>query len=527
MAAVILVLVIACLNLANLLMSRAAGRVQEVAVRTALGASRGRIVRLLLTEGLVLAAVGGVAGFGVGIVFLEAIVAWLPGGLPRVEEIGVDPTVLIFTMTVTGVSAVLFGAVPALWVSRQSAGDRLRQGGRSVSAGGSRAWLIIGEVALAVVLLTGAGLMARSFVTLARVDPGYESESRLTFRVALPGQEYDFEGRVAFYRDLEERLGGLPGVQSVAWSTAVPGLGEGSGAWLNIVGRPADEGVTPRSVQYRVVNPGFFTTMSVGLVRGRLITRDDGLEGTPSVVINETMAAEFWPGLDPLGAQITLGPDGGWIPPSTIVGIVADMRMYGRDEDTPPAVFGPHELMPWWSSMRGVVHASVPAESLAGQVRAEVGALNGSLPVYAVDTVERILAAAVSPQRNSMTLLSLLSAVALTMAVVGVFGVLSFSVNRRTREIGIRMALGADSALVRRAVIRDGMGPVLLGVALGLAGAVGLTRFMQSLLFGVSATDPMTLVGVALVLMTTALAAIYVPARRATRVDPVRALSAE
>lgn len=527
MGAVTLVLVIACLNLANLLLSRAAGREREVSVRTALGASRSRIVRQLLTEGAVLAAMGGLAGLAVGVLFLRAIVAWLPGGLPRVDEIGVDGAVLAFTMAATGVSAIVFGAVPSLRATGAGMGERLRRGGRGVVGGGSRSLLIVAEVALAVVLLTGAGLMTRSFMTLSAVDPGYESESRLIFRVSVPAQAYDTESRVAFFRELEGRLAALPGVRAVGLSTAVPGTGEGSGAWLNIVGRTLDEGVKPRLVQYRVVNPGYLATMGVGMVRGRMINRDDGLTGTPAVVINEAMAGEFWPGEDPLGERITLGPDGGWIPPSTIVGIVENMRMDGLDLGTPPAVFAPHELMPWWTSMRGVVHASVPAESLTGQVRATVRELNPALPVYAVDTVERTLDASIAPQRNSMTLLSLLSAVALTMAVVGVFGVLSFSVNRRTREIGIRMALGADAAAVQRTVIQDGMAPVLLGVGLGLGGAMVLTRFMESLLFNVSATDPATLALVSMILTGAAFVAIYVPARRATRVDPVRALAAE
>jgi len=527
MAAVGLVLMIACLNLANLLLSRATRRDQEIAVRTALGASRGRLVRQLLTEGGVLAALGGLAGLGVGVMLLRAIVAWLPGGLPRVDEVGVDPAVLLFTAAVAGISALIFGGLPAARMSRRTVGGQLRRGSRSVVGEGSRGWLVVAEVALAVVLLAGAGLLTRSFVTLASVDPGYESDSRLTFRVALPGDEYDLPGRVAFFRELEERLGALPGVRSAGFSTAVPGTGEGSGAWLNIMGRSLDNGVQPTLVGYRVVTPAYLSTMGVDLVRGRMINRDDGLDGTPSVVVNQAMADRFWPGEDPLGEQITLGPDGGWIPPSTIVGIVEDTRLSGLDQDTPPAVFGPHALMPWWSSMRGVVHASIPAETLTGQVRAVVRELNPTLPIYSVDTVERLLRSSVAPQRNSMTLLGLLSGVALVMAVVGVFGVLSFAVSRRTREIGIRMALGADASAVRTTVVKDGMRPVLLGLVVGLAGAAAATRFMESLLFNVPPTDPATMAGAVAVLFVAAAVAVYLPARRATRVDPVEALGAD
>ena len=527
MVAVGLVLVITCLNLANLLLSRAARREQEIAVRTALGASRGRLIRQLLVEGGVLAALGGAAGLFVGVVFLRAIVAWLPGGLPRVEEISVDPFVLMFTGAVAGLSALVFAGLPAFRASKSSLSGRMRRSSRSVADGAARSWLVIGEVALAVVLLAGAGLMTRSFVTLASVDPGYESESRLTFRVALPGSEYDLPGRVAFFQELEERINALPGVISVGFSTAVPGTAEGSGAWLNIVGRPLAEGVKPDLVRYRVVTPAYLTTMGTRLVRGRLITAGDGLDGTPSVVVNQTMADEFFPGEEAIGAQITLGPDGGWIPPSTIVGIVQDSRLHGLAEDTPAAVFGPHALMPWWSSLRGVVHAALPPEALTAQVRTAVSEVDSSLPVYSVDTVDRLLSASLAPQRNSMTLLGLLSAVALVMAAVGVFGVLSFAVTRRTREIGIRMALGADAASVRRVVVRDGMSPVAIGLALGLVTTLVVTRFMEALLFNVSPTDPIALIGTVAILVAAALLAVYLPARRATRVDPVEALGSQ
>lgn len=524
MGAVGLVLLIACVNLANLLMSRAASREHEMAVRTAIGADRRRLFRQVLTESLFLGLVGAGVGVGVGALLLKGIVRWLPGGLPRLGSVELDGAVLAFTLVIGVVASMLFGAFPAFHVLR-SGGSRLGST-RGASMPRLRGGLVVAQVALAVVLLVGAGLLTRSFVALVQVDPGFESENRVTFQIALP-ESYDLPGRVAFFRELDERINSLPGALSAGFTTGIPTSGFGSRASLNIMDRPIEEGTQPPLATYRVVSPSYLATMGIRLLRGRMITRQDGMSGTPSVVVSQAMVDRFWPDEEALGKQITLGPAGGWIPPSTIVGVVSNVQMNGLAAPAPAVVYSPHELMPWWSGFGVVVHGQSDPQLLVPQIRAEIAQLDPGIPMYQLSSVADLLQSSTAVARNSMILLSLLGLVALIMAVVGVFGLLSFVVSQRTREMGIRMALGAAHSDVRRLVMRQGMTQVVSGTVLGILGAIGLSRFLESLLFGIAPNDVLTLVGVPVLLLLAAAVAIYLPARRATMVDPVSVLASD
>jgi predicted permease len=355
------------------------------------------------------------------------------------------------------------------------------------------------------------------------VAPGFETEQRLTFRMGLSGS-YGPERRVGFFRELEERLTALPGVWSVGLTTGIPAAVEGASTRFEPEDGPLAGGEHPGAV-YRVINPGYHQTMGIELISGRFLSRNDGLGGTPSVVINQVLAETVWPGENAIGKRLQLGS---WERPTvTVVGIVESVRMFGLNRDPPPVLYWVHELQPWRPLFSVVIHAAVEPSSLVGAMRQAVRELDPHQPVFAINTVDGILSSSVASQRNSMTLLGLLSGIGLVMALVGVYGLLSFVVNHRQREIGIRMALGADTGKVRRLVVREGMVQVLAGLALGLAGAVGLGRFIRSLLFGISPTDATTMIGVSLLIVATALVATYLPARRATRVDPMMVMRAE
>ena len=532
MASVGCVLLIACANLANLLLAKATGRGREIAIRQAIGAARGRVLRQMLAESVVLGIAGGIAGIAIGKVFLEALIAWLPAGIPRLAEASIDMRVLILTVAVSALTGILFGLAPAVQLSRKSPASVLRAESRTSTGRGSlRAVLVATELALALVLLAGAGLLIRSFVLMQRVDPGFSTDRVLTFQVRIEGPAYaEAPARIAFVNRVVERLKTLPGVTDAAAASNAPIAGRGTGAWFNIVARPWPAGTTPPGVPYRVITPGYFKTLQVPLVRGRLLTDADGLNGTPSVVVSESLARRFWgaEGGSPIGADIYLGaPENKLFERATVVGIVKDVKLAGLASPLTDAVYGLNTLMPWWRNFVFTVRTSGDPRSLATSAREIVRSADPQLAITSLQAMTEIMNTSLAPARASMLLLALFAGVAVVMAAVGVFGVMSYTVSLRAREMGIRMALGARPSEVRRMVVTDGMRQALIGVALGIAGAVWLTRAMTSLLFQVKPGDPMTVTAAAVVLLATAALACYVPARRATRVDPLIVLRTE
>ena len=533
MASVASVLLIACANLASLMLARAVHRRREVALRQAIGAGRVRLLRQLLTESLVLGVGGGIVGLVTGYFFLEALLAWLPDGTPRLTEVSMNLPVLAFTTSIAIVSSVFFGLAPALQLARNAPASELKNTASSTTLRSRlRPALVVAEVAIALVLLAGAGLLLRSFQALQRVDPGFQVERVLMFNVNLPEARYPKgPGRITFVREAIERLQGLPGAELVAAGSSVPLAGRGNGAWFNMLDRPVPSGQPPPGVPYRVITPGYFKTLGIALVRGRLLTDTDGLEGTPSVVISESIAKRFWPsgdGRDPIGSEIYLGaPDNRVFDRATIVGIVRDVKLAGLDSGISEAIYATQSLIPRWTTFTFIVRTAGEPFALASPARHEISRLDPALPVTAVQTMADLVRGSVAPARSSMLLLTIFAAVALAMAAVGEFGVLSVNVTRRSREMGIRMALGADSGSLRGLVVREGMLQALAGIALGLLGAFWLTGFMSTLLFEVPARDPLTFGGAALVLAGVSAVACYLPARRATRVDPLMVLRAE
>jgi len=530
MATVGCVLLIACANLANLLLARATGRTREMAIRQAIGAGRSRVVRQLLVESAVLALLGGVAGLVFGRVLLAGLIAWLPAGMPRLADAAVDMRVLLFTLAAALATGLVFGLAPAIQLAREVPAAVLRETTRAASSRSRlRAALVIGELAIALVLLAGAGLLIRSFVRMQAVDPGFATDKLLTFIVRMEGPAYaQGDRRVAFVRRTVERLEALPGVTAAAAASYAPVAGRGTGAWFNDLARPWPAGTTPPAVPYRVITPGYFRALQIPLIRGRLLRDSDGLGATPSVVISASVARRFWPSADPIGAEIYLGaPDNKLFERATVVGIVKDVNIAGLGSPLTDAVYGLTTLMPFWRGFTYTVRTSGDPAALAGSVRQIIRDADPALAVTNVQSMSDIMRTSVAPTRASMLLFMLFAGIAMVMAAVGVFGVMSYSVNLRVREMGIRLALGARPAEVRRMIVRDGMKQALAGVVLGLGGAVWLTRTMSSMLFEVRPGDPLTLAAVAIALLGVAALACYLPARRATLVDPLVVLRAE
>ena len=522
MGAVAFVLLITCANLGNLLLARASTRRREIAVRHALGAARSRIARQLLTESVVLALAGGLAGLVVGKAFLKLLLAaQVTTNLPRADEIALDGRVLLFTLAISIVAGLFFGSIPAWQLSRARSTDALRDGGRGSSGQQwARSALVVSELALAMILLSGAGLLLRSFALLQRVNPGVRVDHVLTFSVS-PNDAASFFPRAV------EQLRTLPGVKSVALASTMPISGRQIGAWFNRIDHPLPANVQPTGEAYRVVTPEYFATVGIALRRGRLVDASDRVE-SPGIVVNEALVKKYYPNEEPLGKPVYLGaPDNRLFDRAPIVGVVADTRDAGLGSDPLPTIYIPLAVMPKWKYLSFAVRTESEPTAIVKEVRQVLHALDPGVPVRDVQTLEEIVSAAVAPARWSMTLLAVFAGVALVMAVLGVFGVLSFIVTQRTRELGIRIALGATSRGVERLVVARGLALVLAGLIVGLAGALVLTRFMASLLYGVTPTDPLTFGGVALVLVTAAAVASYLPARRATRVDPIIALRAE
>ncbi|MFL6208617.1 MAG: ADOP family duplicated permease [Pyrinomonadaceae bacterium] len=532
LGAVAFVLLVACANVANLLLARAAARQKEIAVRVALGASRLRLLRQFLTESLLLAGLGGLVGLLLSLWGVHLLKAFIPENISQAKAITVDARVLIFTLAVSLLTGLIFGLAPATQASNFNLNETLKEGGRDSATGSRghriRALLVVAEVAVALVLLIGAGLLINSFLRLHNVDPGFRADHLLTMQIALPKQKYpDQTHRSVFYDELLRRVEALPGVQSAGVTTNLPLYPQGNSIGITIEGRPAPAPGQELIVATRVVSPHYFQTMGIQLLRGRGFSEQDKADAPGAVVISETMARRFWPGEDPTGKRICPGrPESpeDWM---TIVGVVRDVRQFGLAAELKPQMYLSYAQAGFFAPRDLVVKTSVDPLGLAATVRANVWAVDKEQPVSDIRTMEEILSESVARQRFSTLLLGAFAALALVLAAVGLYGVMSYSVAQRTHEIGVRMALGAQTRDVLKLVVGQGLKLVLVGVLIGLAAAFVLTRVMASLLFGVSATDPVTFITISLVLLSVAVLASYIPARRATKVDPLIALRYE
>jgi putative ABC transport system permease protein len=511
-------------NVANLLLARATARQREMSVRAALGAGRGRIVRQLLTESLVLAAAG--AAIGVLLTTLAVPVLRDVGetAIPRLDELAVDWRVVSFGIAASLVTGILFGIAPALQASRADLNDLLRSGGRVAAAGRLRSILIVTSVAMALVLLVGAGLVGRSFERLMRVDYGFRAEGVFTASVALPNGRYPERAqRAAFYSEAARRLAATPGVRAVGFTNIAPFSGGSTAISFAVVGRQPASADEFLSANWRSVTPGYFAATGVPLKKGRLIAETDGEPAPRVVVITETMARRIWPGVDPLGQQVTVG---GSPAPWTVVGIVGDIRDQLLQEEPEPMMYLSFQQVPW-SSMWVLVRGPGDPMALAPVVRREIRAIDPLLPVANEQPLSRLVSQIAAQPRFTALIFGLFASAALVLAVVGVYGIVAYGVTQRTREIGVRLALGATPSGIVRGVVRHGVGLAGFGVAIGLWAAYALSRFMQGILYDVAPTDAVTYLAVAALLVGCAAAASTLPARWAARLDPVRALRDE
>lgn len=525
------VLLIACGNVANLLLSRSAVREKELAIRSAIGAARSRIVRQLLTESALLAIAGAIVGLGVALLALLSLRLFGPANVPRLNEITIDARVLAFTFVVALLTGGVFGTVPALRASRVDPNTALREGGRGssgVRAGKLRGALITAEVALSLVLLIGAGLLVRSYERISNANPGFDARNVLSLRVSLPGFRYQTPEAVsAFYRDLESRIRAVPGVRFVGSNYQLP-LSSVALAWEPI----GIEGYVPKAAAGDLiisssgyVSPDYFRAMGISLIAGRFFTERDDRQSPEVVIVDDKLAARFWPHESALGKRLRQGSKGPW---RTIVGVVADTREYDVDAEPPITAYFP--AAQFGIASRFVVvrtDPTVDAEAIAGSVEREIRALDPQLPAYDVSTMEARLHDSLARRRLSMALLGCFAICALLLAAIGVYGMIAYWIEHRTREIGIRIALGADRANILGLVGRETIVLVATGLAVGLAGAFALTRLMERMLFGVTATDLVTFAVLPGVLAGVAVIAAYLPARRALRVDPIVAVRAE
>jgi putative ABC transport system permease protein len=533
LGAVGFVLLIACANVANLLLARASARHKEVAIRSALGATRADLARQHLVESVLLALLGAAIALVLASLGVQALVALNPDGLPRADEIAIDGTVLLFTLGVAVLTGLLFGLVPALRATRTDLQRTLREGGRggAANAGGHtvRRVLVVAQVALALTLLVGAGLLIRSFARLQSVDPGFEAENLLTFNLTLPPASYGSDtAQIAFFNEALARIRAVPGVQGVGASSVLPFSGGVSTASFGV------EGLALGAVQpdpwgdIRIVNHGYQEALRVPLLRGRFFTEQDRAGSRPVVVVDREMAERYWPGQDPLGKRLALDTDPQTGAPQwkEIVGVVEHVDHEGLGGERRVQLYLPYRQTAT-GSLGVAIRASGDPRRLLGSVRAALATVDPALPLSGVHTMEDLLSSSLGQRRFVMLLLGLFAAIALLLASVGIYGVVSFDVARRSQEIGIRMALGAEHTRVLRLVMRQGILLVAAGVALGLLAALALTRLLASQLYGIGTADPLTFGAVAALLLGVAVLATLVPARRAARVDPVVALRAE
>jgi putative ABC transport system permease protein len=528
MGAVALLLLVACANVANLLLARAMGREREVAIRSALGASPSRLVRQLLTESMLLAAAGGVAGLVLGVWVLQALVALLPAEIRLMSRIGLNPSVVAFTATLSLLSAIVFGLAPALQQARPTLVPALKEGGRTRGASrGQRrlkSALVVAEIALSLVLTAGTGLLLRSFWRLAHVAPGFRAENVLAVPVDLPSATYNTSARqTAFVRDVVQRLSGLPGAVSAGAISWAP-MGAGSATDFRVLDRPAPPPGSEPVADVRMVTPGLFKTMGIPILAGRDFGAQDVAERPTVVIVNRALAQEFWPGENPIGRRI--GMEWGRDLEAEVVGVVGDVRLQAMDTAARATLYWPQEQLPN-SFMTLMVRTSGPPRSLAAAVRGEIAALDPELPPGQFRTLQEIVEGSLERQRFVLRLIAAFGALALLLAAVGVYGVVSCSVVERIPEVGVRLAVGASPDDIVRLVLRDGLALGAVGVAIGLVLAAAGGGLLQSLLFEITSRDPLSLAAVALLLMAATAAAAWLPARRAGRVDPIEALRAE
>jgi putative ABC transport system permease protein len=532
------VLLIACVNVANLFLSRATARQREIAIRSALGATRARLFRQLVCESLAFAILAGGAGLALAAWGVRALAAMSPVELPRVADLSFDWRVLAFTLAVSVIAAIVFGSVATVYALRGDVNDSLKEG--SERAGGmhgrrlSRV-LIAGEVALSLVLLAGAGLLIATVIHLYRVPPGFGTANLTSARMSLTAEKYTRTAQVwNFERQVIERVRQLPGVISVATASATP-LERGLNTVVFRNATPSDDRHNLVGIEYRSISPDYFKTLAIPLQRGRAFTEADSAESAGVAVVNESLARELWPGQNPIGKPLLASDgDAAQSSPREVVGVVADIREMGLDQPSRATVYVPqaqvkdafNAMTNYWIASSCLVRTARPL-NLDNEIRGIVAAVDPEEPVAQIDSMANVLARSISEQRFFMTLMGIFATLALVLAGGGIYGVLSYQVARRTHEIGIRMALGANPRDVFRLVLNEGLRVVLVGVAIGTAAALMLTRLMAGLLFGVKPTDPLTFVAVAALLVCVALAACYIPARRATHVDPIIALRYE
>jgi putative ABC transport system permease protein len=541
--AVVCVLLIACANVANLLLARASARHKEIAVRTALGASRSRVVRQLLTESVLLAALGGIFGLLLAYVGIRLLIVGVPeditGFIVGWKDLSISIPVLAFTFGVSMITGIVFGLVPALHASKTDLNESLKEGGRGGTEGRQRnlirSSLVVAEVAIAMVLLVGAGLLIRSFMRLQQVSPGFNPTNVLAMQLSLPKSKYTEKPQLAaFFEQLVERVRTLPGIRSAAAGNNLPMSNDGWNASFAVENLQVPEGEPNPHGDPHMITPDYFETMGIPLLKGRYFSDTDSNNSLPVAIIDQTLADQYWPDQDPIGKRIAAffdGPRGQrhW---REVVGVVGHVKQYGLDGKTKVQYYFPQSQSPQ-NNMYLIVRTSSPQTGKSGQssmmaaIREAVDSIDKDQPIYKVTTLEKMVSNSTSQKRFSMYLLGIFAAVALLLAAVGIYGVMSYAVTQRTHEVGIRMALGAQQKDVLALVVRQGMLMALIGVVIGLAGAFLATQVMGSLLFGIGTHDPLTFVGIALLLGAVALIASFIPARRATKVDPMIALRYE
>jgi len=518
-----------CANIANLVLARSESRTKEIAVRAAIGAGRGRIIRQLLTESLVLSGAGGLVGLLVAVWGVRTLIAVAPSGIPRLSSIGIDPTVLGFTALISFATGLSFGLGPALRVASRDLHDSLKEGGHGSGSGAGRPgagdFLVVTEVALVVVLTISAGLLVRSYSQLSSVEPGFNSENLLTMGIAARSYKYpDKQDYTAFFRDVQRRLDQVPGIKSVGMIRPFPLRsdtfeGETFSFKLEGASEPAS-GEEPTAVM-RFTGPGYFRTMGIPLLAGRDFREDDGPDQSIVVIVNKTAAERYWPGKDPVGQRILAGRAGG-----TVIGVVGDIQQTELGVDPDPAVYVTYTQVARLG-MTFVVRTHGEPWSMIGSIRQAVWEVNPDQPITHIATMEQVVQDSVAQPRFAMLLLVLFASLALVLAAVGIYGVIAYNVNQRTHEIGIRMALGAQATDVMWRVVGHGLILATTGITLGLLAAFVVTRFMSSILFQIAAVDPRTFIAVAIIVGAVSLMASIVPAIRAARIDPLIALRFE
>lgn len=532
LGAVGLVLLIACANVASLMLARSATRKQEIAVRSAIGAKRSRIIRQLLTESVVLAALGGALGIAICYAVFGSVVSLVPADTPHIGSYRIDSTVLLFAFALSILTGIAFGLAPAITASRVDLNNSLKEAGaQSNWGGGVRNILASGELAISLVLLIGAALTVQSLARLVNAPSGFDPSNVLTFRVALSGANYGTaRKRAEFFRQAIERFSSIAGVETAALTDTLPSLNTGSDMLFSLEDEFNSQSAG-HDADIRIISPEYFRALHVSLMRGRFFTRADGTSSQPVVLINEAMAKEFWPGQDPIGHRVwigkPMGPSAAEAAPRQVIGVVADMRQDALAYPPYPSMYIPFEQTPYTDSGYFVLRTKSPPLSSVTDVRSVIHQMDSDLVLTQVRSMREVVSSSVKDWRFHAILLGIFGALAMLIAAIGVYGVISYSMAQRRHEIGVRMALGAQRRDVMRLVLSQGARLTLVGISVGMLAAFGLTRLMASLLYGVKPTDAVTFASVAILLMSIALLACYIPARRAMGVDPMVALRYE